>query len=473
VALYIDGQKVDGAKATSLNPDKDSGRFTFDLPEKISDATLLRKMRRGDSMPVSVALKDDKPIPSSMTIRLDEPYHVIAASTAATSAHFDLPIDIQVVGLKRWLADQKTADPATGDDAHIRLFLAAHELIAVRPTFTDLGDGISRLSFDPRGRIVPDDRKNEDHIAWVDVVSILRRNDRIPATIGIEKSSRLMPGNETISVNLYSPSIWFALALIPLLAIATIYLGRKSDLVREIELDDLPAGARSCYSLARCQMAAWFFLVIAAYIYITFTYGSPPPITPTILALIGISASTGLAATVIDNSQRNERIQRVTELNTQFDSLTRRIADLKHLLPSAAPMVPSQPGGTAFAPALDIAAIPAAVAALQKELQDKTAALADVQAKLANLPPAPPPQSSSGFVRDLLREGDSVSFHRFQIAVWTIVLSIIFVRAVWHDLEMPDFDATLLGLMGISSGTYLGFKIPDKPMPTPDSPNGR
>jgi hypothetical protein len=27
---------------------------------------------------------------------------------------------------------------------------------------------------------------------------------------------------------------------------------------------------------------------------------------------------------------------------------------------------------------------------------------------------------------------------------------------------MPEFDTTLLGLMGISSGTYIGFKFPEK-----------
>jgi hypothetical protein len=133
------------------------------------------------------------------------------------------------------------------------------------------------------------------------------------------------------------------------------------------------------------------------------------------------------------------------------------------------PPITQSQSGAGLAPALDTSVIPAPVAALQKELQEKTAALADVQAKLANLPPAPPPRVSSGFIKDLLREGNSVSFHRFQIAVWTIVLGIIFVRAVWHDLAMPDFDTTLLGLMGISSGTYLGFKIPDKPMPSPDA----
>ena len=45
-----------------------------------------------------------------------------------------------------------------------------------------------------------------------------------------------------------------------------------------------------------------------------------------------------------------------------------------------------------------------------------------------------------------------------QIAVGTVVLGIIFACSVYQDLTMPQFDATLLGLMGISNGTYIGFK---------------
>jgi hypothetical protein len=30
---------------------------------------------------------------------------------------------------------------------------------------------------------------------------------------------------------------------------------------------------------------------------------------------------------------------------------------------------------------------------------------------------------------------------------------------IW-DLLMPEFNATLLTLMGISSGTYIGFQLP-------------
>jgi hypothetical protein len=61
---------------------------------------------------------------------------------------------------------------------------------------------------------------------------------------------------------------------------------------------------------------------------------------------------------------------------------------------------------------------------------------------------------------DFLSENGSITFHRFQIFVWTIVLGIIFCVTVYNDLNMPQFSATLLALMGISAGTYIGFKLP-------------
>ena len=69
---------------------------------------------------------------------------------------------------------------------------------------------------------------------------------------------------------------------------------------------------------------------------------------------------------------------------------------------------------------------------------------------------------SRGFIRDILSGGADYSLQRFQIAVWTIVLGIMFISSVYNSLTMPDFSATLLGLMGISSGTYIGFKFPDR-----------
>jgi hypothetical protein len=62
---------------------------------------------------------------------------------------------------------------------------------------------------------------------------------------------------------------------------------------------------------------------------------------------------------------------------------------------------------------------------------------------------------------DLLAKNNQISFHRFQIFVWTLILGIMFAVNVYNELAMPEFSATLLGLLGISAGTYIGFKIPE------------
>jgi len=41
-------------------------------------------------------------------------------------------------------------------------------------------------------------------------------------------------------------------------------------------------------------------------------------------------------------------------------------------------------------------------------------------------------------------------------------LGLVFIYSVWADLTMPSFSATLLTMQGITAGTYLGFKIPEK-----------
>lgn len=71
----------------------------------------------------------------------------------------------------------------------------------------------------------------------------------------------------------------------------------------------------------------------------------------------------------------------------------------------------------------------------------------------------PAPQVTQGFLNDLLTDGAGPSPHRYQMVLFTVILAVIFVVKVASNLVMPEFDATLLGLMGISNGTYLGFKL--------------
>ena len=69
---------------------------------------------------------------------------------------------------------------------------------------------------------------------------------------------------------------------------------------------------------------------------------------------------------------------------------------------------------------------------------------------------------SQGIKKDLVQDKRGVSFHRFQIVVWSVVLGFVFVTEVYQSLAMPEFSATLLSLMGIAGGTYLGFKFPEQ-----------
>jgi len=69
---------------------------------------------------------------------------------------------------------------------------------------------------------------------------------------------------------------------------------------------------------------------------------------------------------------------------------------------------------------------------------------------------------SKGFLTDLLSDASGISIQRFQVFTWTLILGLIFCVSVYKTLEMPQFSPTLLALMGISSGTYLAFKFPEK-----------
>lgn len=80
-----------------------------------------------------------------------------------------------------------------------------------------------------------------------------------------------------------------------------------------------------------------------------------------------------------------------------------------------------------------------------------------------------PQRASEDFLRDVLTAEDGVSLHRFQMLVWTLVLGWIFCDGVWRNLSMPEFSSNLIALMGLSSFTYLGFKITEKPESGADS----
>lgn len=163
-----------------------------------------------------------------------------------------------------------------------------------------------------------------------------------------------------------------------------IVLAQKSDIVRDYRPTQaqLLPGQRRPYSLARCQMAFWFFLVFAALLLIWLITGDYNGIvTEQTLVLIGISASTGAFSAAIDSNKNAT---------------------------------------------------------------------------------APPTSPHTTFLDDLLTDVNGIALHRYQMLAWTIALGFIFIYSAYEALATPSFDANLLTLLGISSGTYLGFKFPEQ-----------
>jgi hypothetical protein len=94
-------------------------------------------------------------------------------------------------------------------------------------------------------------------------------------------------------------------------------------------------------------------------------------------------------------------------------------------------------------------------------LQAKAADMPAIETRIASLEQRIRPSSRNLFM-DLVTDVNGITLHRFQMLVWTLALAVVYVIAVYDKLAMPDFDTTLLALLGISSGVYLGFKIPEK-----------
>jgi hypothetical protein len=296
-------------------------------------------------------------------------------------------------------------------------------------------DSYKYLKFDLVRLEDEQETSKQNRLEWNALMSDLRNDKVLHVRVATKGNPPFWGPEETVAFQVLPPYSWAVLILLLLLLIGFIILAKRSDILR-----DSPSfnGVKQSYSLARCQMAWWFFLVAASYCYLWTVLNNRDSLTQGVLILTGVSAGTGLAASVIDANKRQQRDQ----LEQEKDQLTSRLAALASALSAVDP------------------ASPAAVQ-LAAEQQQKKARLIEVTSDLAALPS--PTAKSEGFLLDILRDETGISFHRFQMMAWTIILGLVFVASVWSNFTMPDFSATLLGLMGISSGTYVGFKLSSSP----------
>ncbi len=245
------------------------------------------------------------------------------------------------------------------------------------------------------------------------------------------------------------PPLYGVIALFVVLftLILFLWLARKTNIIRETGSTSGP-GPRRPYNLGRTQMAFWFFLIYASYLVIWLITGALDTITASLLGLMGISAGTALGEALIDSGKTDAKSGQLQNLAAEQQALEQSDVQLQAQI--AELNNKTEPGDVALRDSLN------------KQLQDNRTRLAAINQQTQTLTPSPSSEVTAGFLRDILSDGSGYSFHRFQIFAWTIVLGIMFVASVYNNLTMPEFSATLLGLMGLSSGTYIGFKFPEQ-----------
>jgi len=228
-----------------------------------------------------------------------------------------------------------------------------------------------------------------------------------------------------------------------------LWLARKTNIIREPGPPPV-SGKRRPYNLGRAQMAFWFFLIYASYVTIWLITDTLDTITASLLALMGISAGTALGEALIDDGKETAKVNQVRDLTAQKQALDQTVTQLQSQVDTLnamqAPTVTDQANRDS----------------LTRQLIEGRTRLSQIDQQLFTLAADSGPNVSQGFLRDVLSDGNGYSFHRFQIFAWTIVLGIIFVSSVYNGLTMPEFSPTLLGLMGLSAGTYIGFKFPEQ-----------
>jgi hypothetical protein len=300
---------------------------------------------------------------------------------------------------------------------------------------------LNRLSY--HLEISPENRE-----IWADLLGEprgIRKN--VTLSVGLEGDSPFnidYRDKKSVSLTVISPLYGVVAAVLTLLMMVLLLrLARTTNLLRES--GPCPVGGKlRPYNMGRMQMAFWFFLVYVSYLGIWLLTDTLDTITASLLGLIGISAGTALSEALIDSGKDSASAVKLQDLAAEKQALEQGIPGLQAHIAGVTARTELAPDN------------------LHRQLQDSRGRLAQVNLQLEALSPSASSGVSRGFLHDVLSDGSGYSFHRFQIFAWTILLGIMFVSSVYNDLTMPEFSATLLGLMGISSGTYIGFKFPEQ-----------
>jgi hypothetical protein len=211
--------------------------------------------------------------------------------------------------------------------------------------------------------------------------------------------------------------LW-ALLLLGVVVASAMVLLLRTDLARDVIH---PQTGRAPYSLGRTQLFVWVSSVMLAAVAVWLETGDKT-IPGGLLVALGIGGGTTLGSRVIDKSLWAEAL--ATHQQTIKDALA----------------------------AARGAANASEIKKLEQELKD---------AVEHHIHPQAP--ASENFLRDILTGLEGDALYRYQLVGWTLFIMVQFWVSVLSRVELPDLDSTRLALMGMSAGTYLGLKMPEKP----------
>ena len=194
---------------------------------------------------------------------------------------------------------------------------------------------------------------------------------------------------------------WFTIFVIVFVTLLFVFfwLAKTSDMLREP--GPAKGDERKPYSLARTQMAFWFFTVIISFVYIWLVKDNLYCLTGSVLVLMGISAATALSSAVVDSGKRND-IERLREDKAADEAtqarLEKEIADITSKI-------------TASPPPPDLEVQKELLATKTKELEKKKAEIEQHQTdmKIQTLSKAIKPVISKSFWADILNEDNGIS----------------------------------------------------------------